>query len=345
MRRHQSPIAVDFGERQVSVLQLQRHGARLRVSAAHAQPVLPTTSAQERDERLIVAGKRALRSAAFRGRTAVVALSLGEIETRHVRIASENLDDADARIATHLQGPASGLTTGSGALAICPLPVADMFEQGERRREFLCCVASEAAIARRIALTEGVGLVPEAIDLDPVTQVRALLRPSPTDSFAHLDFGPADTRVTIVRSGQPVWMRSVPVGAEHLCTAIEARLQLGVGRILELAAASLDESNLLSDIVTDTIAESIEVVLDRISEGIRYCGSLFQGRTVTSIRVAGPVAHLPGLVPYVAHRLGISAEIVDPFAGVEPGPLASCPASVRTSFATAVGLALGRLPT
>lgn len=345
MRRHQSPIAIDFGERQVSVLQLQQHGARVRVSAAHAQPVPRTTSAGERDQRLIAAGKRALRSASFRGRAAVVALSLGEIETRHVRIASEHLEDADARIATHLQGPASGLTSGNGGLAICPLPVADMFEQGERKREFLCCVAPEAAIARRIALTEGVGLVPEAIDLDPVTQVRALLRPSPTDSFAHLDFGPSDTRVTIVRSGQPVWMRSVPVGADRLCLAIEERLQLGVGRIVELAAASLDQSDLLSDIVTDTIAEPIEVVLDRISEGIRYCGSLFQGRTVTSIRVAGPIAHLPGFVPYVAHRLGISAETVDPFVGIETGPLAALDATVRTSYTTAVGLALGRLPT
>lgn len=345
MRRHQSPIAVDFGERQVSVLQLQRHGARLRVIAAHAQGVLPGTSAQERDERLIAAGKRALRSASFRGRTAVVALRLCDIETRHVRVASEHLDDAHTRIATHLQGPGSGLATDHGALAICPLPVADLFEQGERRREFLCCVASEAAIARRIALTEGIGLVPEAIDLDPVTQVRALLRPSPTDSFAHLDFDPADTRVTIVRSGQPVWMRSVPVGAERLCAAIEARLQLGVDRILGLAAASLDTSNLLSKVVTDTLAASLEAVLDRIAEGIRYCGSLFQGRSVTSIRVAGSIAHLPGLVAYVAHRLGISAEVVDPFVGVELGPLASFPASERTSFATAVGLALGRLPT
>ncbi len=344
MRRHLTPIAIDFGRRRVKVLQLDRRGDRVWVHAAASHPVAPSTTAEEHDADLIAAGQRALRSASFRARSAVVALSLDEVATRHVRVPGEQLEDAGAHIASYLQGPATAPLATGGALSICPLPVTDVLDQGERKREFLCCIADDAAIARRIALTEGVGLVPARIDLAPVAQVRALLRRSPNDSFVLVDFGTDSTRIAVVRGGQLVSLRGVGVGAERLRTVLEKRLKIDVATLIELAVSTLDDSNQLADVVTDTIAEPLERILQRVAAGIRYCGSLFQGRAVTSIRVAGPMAWLPGLLPYIGNRVGISAEVADPFGDVEPGPLATAGNPFRMSFATALGLALGALP-
>lgn len=337
MRRSRSHIAIDFGEHRVRALQLTRTGDDLAVTAAAAATVPAASDAAGRRNGWLAAGRAALRAAAFRGRSVSVALRLDDIETRHVRIPFEQLDHAAERIAAKVEEPPGPAT----AVSICPLAVSDLFEHGERKREFLCCIAPQPAIDAVVGLCEGLGKVPDRIDLGPLAMVRALLHDRPDASFVHLDIGATASRVTIVRAGEPVLMRSVAVGGVQLHRALQSRLQLELATLVDLDQDPTTASSPVHEAVVDALAESLELLVQRIADGIRYCGSLFHGRAVTSLLATGAITTLPGIVQYLGRRVGIPAEIARPFAAITAGAI---PAHQRGEFTTALGLALGGLP-
>lgn len=333
MRRARSPIAIDFGDHAVKIVQLELHGESLHVRAA-GQAMLATGDEHDLADRRHEAAKAALRQASFRGRDVRVALPLPAVSTRHLRLPSEQLEHAGERIAEQIAAE-HGSDQG---LRICPLPVADLLEQGERRREFVCCVAEDTTVAAAIARCEALGLSPVAIELAPLAQCRTLLRGAPQDSFALVDLGVASTRFVLVRAGEPVLLRVVPFGGRRLTQALDERLQLDADALADLAAEPA-EAELLQQAVGDALEPVLGPLLLRLAEGIRYCGSLFHGRTVTRVELTGGTAALPGLAQRLARAIGLSTHVVDPLPGVELPR-----GDARSAWTTAVGLALGGLP-
>lgn len=336
MSRSRSPIALDFGEHSVKALQLEQRGPVLRVRAAHAAAVDRASPATDRTRRMIESGRRALRSRGFRGKSAVVALRLSDVTTRHIRIPIEKLEQAGEIIGRQVQDHG-----GTGTeLSICPIPVADLFDQGERKREFLCCIAKMDAIQQVIDVTEALDLVPVAIDLEPCALVRPYLYRSEAESFLHLDIGTDSTRITVVHAGATVLMRTARLGADQLQKTLEGHLQMPIEAVFDLGADPTIDPAELHNTVTGALAEPLEALLLRVADGVRYCGALFQGRAVNLMRISGGIAALPGLVPYLGRRIGITAELANPFAGILVPAGTSGRRGALPGFGTALGLAL-----
>jgi type IV pilus assembly protein PilM len=338
MARNCSPIALDFGGHSVKAVQLDQRGGRLRVRCAHLERVTtaPDATPVERRDGRIEAAQRVLREGSFRGRSAVVALGLAEIETRRIRIPMDKVAQAGEIITREIQDQPGG------DLRIVPIQVADLFDHGQTKREFLCCVAKASAIDDLVQVTEAVGLVPEAIDLEPCAQVRPFAQQSQDECFLHLDLGERHSRITIVRSGAPVWLRVSHTGGAALLATLRQRLPMDLEALLDLRQHP--DAPQLGEMVTGALAEPLEALLLEIAAGVRYCGSLFQGRAVTRMRLSGGLAELPGLVPYLGRRIGITTELADPFGAIETGPVTTSAAGGRTHYCTALGLALRGLP-
>ncbi len=338
MARDRSPIALDFGEHSVKALQLEHRGGQLRVRCAHlARVTAPTTAPPiERRASRIEAAQRVLREGSFRGRAAVVALGLADFEARRIRVPMDKIDQAGDIITRQVLDQPE--TTGD--LRIVPIPVADLFDHGQTKREFLCCVAKAAAIDDLIQLTEAAGLVPEAIDLEPCAQVRPFARRSHDECFLHLDIGQRHTRITIVRAGAPVFLRQSKIGGASLLAVLQQRLPLDVEAILDLGRDAGTDQHELHDSVTGAIAEPLEALLLELAASVRYCGSLFQGRAVTRMGLSGGLAALPGLAPYLGRRIGITTELADPFEAIETRSVTASTAGGRSHYCTALGLAL-----
>lgn len=336
MARSCSPIALDFGGHSVKALQLELRGGQPRVRCAHLERVQvpPTATPDERRSGRIAAAQRLLRRASFRGRAAVVALGLAELETRRIRVPTDKLPQAGEIITREIQGQ----PPSSDDLRIVPIPVADLFDHGQTKREFLCCIAKAAAIDDLILVTEAVGLVPEAIDLEPCALVRPFAMRGQDECFLHLDLGERQTRITIVRAGSPVWLRVSKVGCDTLLAVLQRRLPMDVESLLDLEHDAATTG--LGEAVTGALAEPLEALLLELAAGVRYCGSLFQGRAVTRIRLSGGLAALPGLAAYLGRRIGITTEVADPFESVAVGEVLAPAIGGRSHYCTALGLAL-----
>ncbi|MCU0867044.1 MAG: pilus assembly protein PilM [Planctomycetes bacterium] len=333
-----SPIAIDFGSQCVTALQLERCANGLQVRAAGRQRVPVAADGAGPDAR-VEAARQLLRRAPFRGNLATTALGLDTVTTRHLRIHGEGDTDPGEQISARLHDAAAG----DDGVVIQPLPVAELFEAGERRLELLCCIAPEPVIEARIALLERLRLRPQAIELAPLAQLRALLHSTPRESFAHLDLGADHSRLGFVRAGQPFTVRRVPVGGEACRQLLEQRLGIELPSLQALGDESELDASLCAAAVVDALAEPIEQLVQRLTEGIRYCGALFQGRAVNSVRVTGRLAHLPGLTAELGRRIGLRTETFDPLTDIAPGPLLHAKPALRSGYTTAIGLCLGSM--
>lgn len=339
MARERSPIALDFRDDFVRGVQLERRADGLHVVAAHAvrlAPVAADATPADRTACRTEAGRRLLREGGFRGRAAVVAIDHDGFTTRRIRIPTERLEQAGELIAREIQDQPDA----DGERTILPIPVADLFDQGQTKREFLCCAARADAVDGAIAVAESLGLVPRAVDLEPCALVRPFVQRARQDSFLHLDLRRRRSSITIVRAGATVTMAPARLGCDDLAERLRHRLQLDVPSLVDLDRVPDVEHRNLHEAVARVLAEPLERLLLELSAAVRYCGSLFQGRAVTVLRTSGALAELPGLVPYLGRRIGISAEVADPFAGLAAGAVPTTAGGGRSEYCTAVGLAL-----
>ena len=334
--RTRSPIALDVGEHSVKVVQLERRGKKLRLQEARTCEIMPSTDAEGRRRCVLAAARAVLDAGAFHGRVAFLALRLADVTTRHVRIPADQLSQAAQLLANEIRSHA---TPANGDFSACSIPVADLVERGVQKREFLCWIAPSRLVQEQIELSEALGLTPLAIDLDACAQTRPFVHNAVDSSFLNLDIGFHCSRITVVKSGVPVVMRTAPVGSSEMILALKGKLQLDLDAIRDLAAAERDGKD-VEAAVTTALGGPLDLVLARVGDCVRYCGSLFRGKAVSSLRVIGGIAALPGLVGYLGRRLGMKAELGDPIAamGLDTGTVA--PPTYPGAYATALGLCL-----
>ncbi|MBL9079441.1 MAG: pilus assembly protein PilM [Planctomycetes bacterium] len=334
MARNRSPIALDLRDRFVRAVQLERRAGGIAVLAAHAVPVAGGGAA--RAAQWIEAGRQLLRDGSFRGRDAVAAIGHDAFDTRRIRIPTDKLDEAADLIAREIRSQPDAAADAT----ILPIPVVDLFDQGQTKREFLCCSARGEAIAERIAVLEALGLVPTAIDLEPCALVRPFAHRAQHESSLHLDFGLQRSSITIVRAGVPVLMKTSRVGSDRLTQLLAQGLHLDVPSLRDLDRVPDVDHRDLHEAVVAVLAEPLEQLLCDLGNAVRYCGALFQGRAVTQLRGSGDIAELPGLLPYLGRRIGITAEVADPFDGIAATDLPTTAGGGRSDYCTAMGLAL-----
>lgn len=334
MGRSRSGIALDFRDRELRALQIERRHDTVRVLAAHRVRLHEGTP-DDRTDRLVEAGRRLLREGRFRGREGIVAIGHDGFHTRRIRIPIDRLEQTAEILAREVRDAAPD----AAETTILPIPVADLFDQGQTKREFLCCATRSAAIDEVIRTTEAIGLLPAAIDLEPCALVRPFASRS-QECYLHVDLGPRHTSLTVVRAGTPVLMKTSRFSCDEQSKRLSERLQLDVQALLDLGRTPDLPQRDLHEAVVSVLAEPLEALLLEISAAIRYCGSLFQGRAVTTLRTSGDLAELPGVVPYLGRRIGITAEVADPFDGVDAACVPLPTLGGRSGFCTAMGLAL-----
>ncbi len=337
------PIGIDLGEHAVKVAQLVRtkDGLRVRDSRTEQVEIALGMPASERRDRWVSAVRRAMRRGAFRGRTAVCTLPLSAVKTRHIRVPEDAFDKAGEFILAELEGERR---ESGEELTICPIPVADLLHHGERKREYLCCVAGAGAIRELIETIEACGLVPEAIDLEPCAQVRPFTFGATDGSYLHVDVGRHRTRITAVRAGQPILMRASPVSSVEMLEELSSRMRIDLATALELAQDSEEDFKTVGHAITDILSVHLEALMQGIGDCVRYSGALFQGHSVPLVRLTGGLAALPGITDHLHRRLGMRTEVGDPFAALGETGKAGDESVERPlgagTYSTALGLAL-----
>lgn len=221
--------------------------------------------------------------------------------------------------------------------------VLDTFQtegKGEKM-EILLIAAPKILVEKYLKVLDTAGLVPQALETEPIALTRSLLNNLATNPTTLIvSMGASTTDLCIVRGGKLTFTRSIGTGGVALSRAIAQDLGFELNQAEEYKKTyGLDVSQLEGKVM-----QSIKPVFDLVVNEIRRALAYYIGKRpddpIKRAIVTGGNAKMPGLVVYLANALGIEVQIGNPWEGVNINPgIQSKLAEDASSYATAVGLA------
>jgi len=349
----QLPIGVDIGTTAVRMLQLSGSERDLRVVDAgkFAVPREARGKAVRRREALIAGIRRLLKERRFRGRHAIMALTPEQAAVRNIRMPE--MDEAELAGAVHWE--TQNKFPFDTATAVIQYQGAGRVHQGnEMLEEIIVFAAPRAEVEAGIELASEAGLSLVSLDAEPCTLFRGFerfLQRREDEGVASVmaDIG-ARTTVVISRGRELVFVKTIPIGGTVFNRAVAECLELEPAEAEALrrrmgarvAAGEADEQDRAARAVADAIRPHLEDLADEIGLCLRYYGVTFRGPRPEKIELTGGEAHNPNITLALGERLGMAAEVADPFRRVRTdhlGPVLDR-RGVRAEWAMAFGLSL-----
>ncbi len=361
-----SVIGLDLGDTSAKMVQLRRDGKGKWQLHAAARAGYPETSHEgdgEQDGHARVSiVKLMLAEQRFVGRKVATVLRRADVLIRPIKLAS-SIDEKDkGAVWKAVQSEARRYLPYPPEDAVLDfLTVGRVRDDDEEKLEVLLISAPEGKVSEHISLLESAGLRCVSIDIVPCSVLRAAKHMAGDDDQSvavTVEIGERATVVSISRSGQLLFSRSVKIGGGTLTDAIAQNLGLTPEKaeifkrdhgIDHRSTANGDFSDGTKISPSDMPAVLYELCQEQLSHLAReikrsaeYFVTQFRGVPVTRALLFGGGANLKGLPDFLHEQTGLKVQVGDPFASVrtDNGDLGKGVVKDRTSFAVAVGLAL-----
>lgn len=359
------PIGIDIQERQIFAVQLQSQRQKIAIKAlAHAE-IDENWQADDPIERIGALQpllKKMAKNNRFKGKKAVLHVPSRHIISFPIRLKPARAESLEQDI---VQASAAFLPFPIEE-AIIDYPSLESVKSGDGAEYKAVMIAVHRnLIETYVALLKRVGFVVEAVDC----QVSSLLRlhrhlrhgTSGPTILCHL--GMTRTLLVIVSNDSILAQRYVPIGLQDLLGKITDNLALSLAKnnakvmLQKYGLAYQDqqssnrqpldqggETNRLQRVIYQILSPQIEELLHELHKIIGYVRSEAPHTAFEKIFVYGPGVLIRKLDDYLARRLSIPTQLLNPLDtlnfsndGVRSDP------SEGGSFALAVGLALRKV--
>ncbi|MBN2582161.1 MAG: pilus assembly protein PilM [Planctomycetes bacterium] len=355
--RQINPIGIDLSGDGIRAVQLESTEKGLRVADMASHPW-----AIENDEHLRTQLGRLLKEHHFQGYRIALSLPSDQVSVHHVRLPVMPQEQLDEAIATTL---ADRLPCSPGDAVIRHV---EIFATGGRdsQADHIAFAVPREAVERQLHAAERLGLMVVGISTLPLAVGHAFSylgrRRDETDfTFLLACLDKRSTHLLIMHDGEMRFARTVNIGVhdileaaathsgrafKELCEQQELLMRhqpenvMLNSRMVEAPSPPQHSSTLpyqLAGSVLDNYAEEI-------LSGLCYFSSTVDTHGVDKAVFVGPQANDYGFCQILANRLGLPAQIGDPFAGIQvPGDESlATPADRRPEpeMAAAVGLSL-----
>ncbi|MEJ2164403.1 MAG: pilus assembly protein PilM [Desulfobacterales bacterium] len=364
-KRTKYPIGIDIQERQIFAVQLQAHRQGIAIKGLARAEIdekwlsddpVEGTDALQRPLKMMAKNK------AFGGRKAVLHIPPQHVISFPIRLKpgrAESLEQAIVReSAAYLPFPIEE--------AVIDYPSLESVNSGDTREYKAVMIAvHRALIEKYVGLLRQVGFVLEAVDF----QVSSLIRlhrhlrnrePGPK-ILCHL--GMTQTLLAIVSGDSILAQRHVPTGLQFLLGKITDNLALSQGKnsakvMLQKyglayqdqqpadrgSVVQSDETSRLRRVIYQILSPQIEGLLHELHKIIGYVRSEAPNTAFEKIYVYGPGILIRKLDDYVAKRINIPAQLLNPLHTMElPNDGTPVDPSEGGPFALAVGLAMRKV--
>lgn len=341
-RRNTQFVGVDIGSSSVKVVEFERtQEGGLRLVYFVREPILPEAIVDSEiiDRQAVVeAIQNVFDEHPIGCRNVATAVSGRAVIVK--RIWMDRLDEEDAREAIlweaeqHIPYDINDVTLDFQILRS---------EEGEKQMEILLVAAKKDMVYQHADILREAGLNPEVIDVDAFAVQNAVLASyelAADDVAALVDVGAEETNLNIVRDHLPLYTKDLPLGTTAIVDALRREMHWDQEEAEE-ALRSPDESLDLPALVREVFGD--------LAQAVERAGAFLQSSeesgAIARLLLAGGGAHIPGLAEFLASRLQIPVEVVDPLLGLEIDADrvdAEAWNAEAPRFAVSVGLALRR---
>jgi type IV pilus assembly protein PilM len=227
----------------------------------------------------------------------------------------------------------------------------------EEQMEVLLVAAPRSTTDPLMEVVERAGLEPQLLELQPfgaLRTVQALYGATLPFAYALVDLGSEHTQITVARNATLVLTRFIPIASGTLSAALK-----GYFHYTDEEAEQVKRSLNLTDLLQAGQPQEnpplrlVQPILDELIREIRrslnYYQSQYQmqgGRGhIERLYLYGGGAQMQGMSAYFEHKLGIPAQLVEPFSGdvIVPGQVHPEQLEAGASWVTVLGTALAPL--
>lgn len=203
----------------------------------------------------------------------------------------------------------------------------------------LLVAAPKSIVEKYVRVIKLAGLVPVSAETELSAMSRSL---SPAKGMSMLlDLGASATDMSIVKDGNTVFTRSIPVAGEAFTRAVSQSLNIDANQAEEYKKTYGLDAKQLEGKVKAALDPIINVIIDEIKKAIHFYQTEDGGEAPNALVITGGASVMPELVPYLTSSLGIETIIGDPFSKIalDPDVLKQL-LPYSSIYGTAVGLAM-----
>ncbi|MEK9152860.1 MAG: pilus assembly protein PilM [Patescibacteria group bacterium] len=217
-----------------------------------------------------------------------------------------------------------------------------VIERSENTQSVLYAAAERTVVDRYLAALRDANAEIDFVDIESHALARALVPRNEAKPVLVVDMGDKTTIVAVVEGNAVSHSASIPIGGNHLTTAIETKLNIPLEKAEELKRRagfdpSLDEGRIFF-IMQSPMMELIEEIR-RVIAYLQKNG----GRSVETLILAGGVSLTPFIVDYLASNLSsVQIRRGEPMKAIALGSGLKADEFVAGGilFATAIGVAM-----
>jgi type IV pilus assembly protein PilM len=359
------PIGIDIQERQIFAVQLQacRQGIAIKgLARAEIDEKWLSGDPIEGIDALQPPLKMMAKNKALRGRRAVLHVPPQHVISFPIRLKpgkAESLEQAIVReSAAYLPFPIEE--------AVIDYPSLESVNSDETREYKAIMIAVHSALIEKyVGLLRRVGFVPEAVDFQVSSLIRLHrhLRNGEPGLKILCHLGMTQTLLAIVSDDSILAQRHVPTGLQLLLGKITDNLALSQGKngakaMLQKyglayqdqqgadrgSAVQSGETSRLQRVIYQILSPQIEALLHELHKIIGYVRSEAPSTVFENIYVYGPGILIRKLDDYLARRINIPAQLLNPLQALKlPSDGMPVDPSEGGPFALAVGLAMRKV--
>ena len=238
-----------------------------------------------------------------------------------------------------------------------------MGEEGEYMSVILVGVKKEA-IRKHLQVLTGAGISPRIVDVDALAlfNVFQLSNPKDKDKVALLEIGHNNTSIVILDRGYPFLIRDINWGGFHLTQSVKRELkvsykvaqemkerygidaeEISLGRPVNSENESGEKDKRL---VNTAIRKAMNTLVKEIVHSFEYYTSQKEGTAIKKVILSGGTSCLRNIDKFLSEELGLSVEIINPFATINGKSARLQPEYLSEKsplFAVGLGLALRKI--
>jgi len=219
-------------------------------------------------------------------------------------------------------------------------------EDDDRQMEVLLVAAKKDVVAEHSEIITDAGLTPVVVDLDVFALENAFQLShaiDDDDTIALINIGASVTNVNIIENGITAYTRDIPVGGANITESIQKNLGVGFRDAELYKLGHVDDPAKQREVIPHIKSGLLEV-----TEELKKTFEMFSRTSDNRVRrlfLSGGTATMEGIDHLVGSEMGLSCEVINPFAGLRVGKSfdADYIEQVGPLAAVAVGLALRKV--
>uniref|UniRef100_UPI0030843B82 type IV pilus assembly protein PilM n=1 Tax=Petrachloros mirabilis TaxID=2918835 RepID=UPI0030843B82 len=346
-------VGIELTPNRVNIVQLQQKSQRTRVSAFASVPV-PEGAYQDGRitdaEAIAEVIRQGLVENKIKARHVTSAVPVGEAVIRLIRLPAE-LDDFELRdmvlnqeAALYLPFPREDADVDFQRLGI------DIDEDGIERVEVLLVATPKEITNGYLNVFDLAGLQLKVLEVSSFALIRTLrsqlLQFVAGEAVALVNIDADGTEISIVMDGVPQFNRKVPIGTQHLESALSRAMNLpsSMGsdllRDMTVPVGASGDLNRANNPSAAAILRMLGDLSDELRRSIDFYLNQGANLEISQVFVAGTGAGLGQLDEFFAQRLGLPTTIVNPMDAIGVPDFEDVPSAQRPALSVVMGLGL-----